>query len=155
MDNCIGFIDGTVRPICRPGEFQRVVYIGHKRVHALKFQSFTLPNGMIANMYGPIGKSMVHNRHPPPPPPPPKKKIYRYIYLKPFTYVILGVESLFFFLILSQREENTIPVCWQIPDCLTIYSVLHFLPLVDPCASMETQHTFSVSTCKLLSGTQF
>ena len=23
------------------------------------------------------------------------------------------------------------PVCWQIPDCLTIYSVLHFLPLVD------------------------
>ena len=57
LDNCIGFIDGTVRPICRPGEFQRVVYNGHKRVHALKFQSFTLPNGMIANMYGPVGKS--------------------------------------------------------------------------------------------------
>ena len=62
LDNCIGFIDGTVRPICRPGELQRVVYNGHKRVHALKFQSFTLPNGMIANMYGPLGKSMVHNR---------------------------------------------------------------------------------------------
>ncbi|XP_027058559.1 uncharacterized protein LOC113685269 [Pocillopora damicornis] len=54
LDNCIGFIDGTVRPICRPGELQRVVYNGHKRVHALKFQSFTLPNGMIANMYGPV-----------------------------------------------------------------------------------------------------
>lgn len=54
LDNCIGFIDGTVRPICRPGELQRVVYNGHKRVHALKFQSFTLPNGMIANMYGPL-----------------------------------------------------------------------------------------------------
>ena len=62
LDNCIGFIDGTVRPICRPGELQRVVYNGHKRVHALKFQSFTLPNGMTANMYGPLGKSMVHNR---------------------------------------------------------------------------------------------
>ena len=35
LDNCIGFIDGTVRPICRPGELQRVVYNGLKRVHAL------------------------------------------------------------------------------------------------------------------------
>ena len=61
LDNCIGFIDGTVRPICRPGELQRVVYNGHKRVHALKLQSFTLPNGMIANMYGPVGKSVVQN----------------------------------------------------------------------------------------------
>lgn len=56
LDNCFGFIDGTVRPICRPGELQRTVYNGHKRVHALKFQSVTLPNGMIANMYGPVGK---------------------------------------------------------------------------------------------------
>ena len=61
LDNCIGFIDGTIRPICRPGELQRVVYNGHKRVHTLKFQSFTLPNGMIANMYEPVGKSVVHN----------------------------------------------------------------------------------------------
>ena len=56
LDNCIGFIDGTVRPICRPGEMQRTVYNGHKRVHAIKFQSVTLPNGIIANMYGPVGK---------------------------------------------------------------------------------------------------
>ena len=62
LDNCIGFIDGTVRPICRPGELQRVVYKGHKRVYALKFQSFTLPNGIIANMCGPVGKSVVENR---------------------------------------------------------------------------------------------
>ena len=33
------FVDGTVRPIARPGEQQRAVYNGHKRVHALKFQS--------------------------------------------------------------------------------------------------------------------
>lgn len=56
LDNCIGFIDGTVRQICRPGELQRIVYNGHKRVHALKFQSVSLPNGLIANMYGPVGK---------------------------------------------------------------------------------------------------
>jgi len=56
LDNCIGFIDGTVRPICRPGQFQRIVYNGHKRIHALKFQSVTLPNGLIANMYGPVGR---------------------------------------------------------------------------------------------------
>ena len=54
-ENCIGFIDGTVRPICRPGVLQRIVYNGHKRVHALKFQSVTLPNGIIAHMYGPVG----------------------------------------------------------------------------------------------------
>ena len=56
LDHCIGFIDGTVRPICRPGEKQRIVYNGHKRVHAIKFQSVTLPSGMIANLYGPVGK---------------------------------------------------------------------------------------------------
>ena len=55
LPNCFGFIDGTVRPICRPRNNQRVVYNGHKRVHGLKFQSVALPNGMIANMYGPIG----------------------------------------------------------------------------------------------------
>ena len=60
LDNCIGFIDGTVRPICRPGELQRIVCNGHKRVHALKFQSVTLPNGMIANMYGPVDKSLLN-----------------------------------------------------------------------------------------------
>ena len=56
LANCFGFIDGTVRPITRPGENQRVVYNGHKRVHALKFQSIALPNGLIGNLYGPVGK---------------------------------------------------------------------------------------------------
>ena len=55
LENCFGFVDGTVRPICRPKENQRVVYNGHKRVHSLKFQSVTLPSGLIANMYGPVG----------------------------------------------------------------------------------------------------
>ena len=54
LPNCFGFIDGTVRPICRPGRNQRVVYNGHKKVHALKFQSVALPNGLIGNLFGPI-----------------------------------------------------------------------------------------------------
>ena len=51
LENCWGFIDGTVRPICRPGKSQRVVYNGHKRVHTLKYQSVVAANGMIANLY--------------------------------------------------------------------------------------------------------
>ena len=54
LSNCWGFMDGTVRPISRPGEHQRVLYNGHKMVHALKFQS-VVANGMIANLYGPVG----------------------------------------------------------------------------------------------------
>lgn len=54
--NCWGFVDGTSRPICRPGENQRIMYNGHKRVHCLKFQSVVAPNGMIANSFGPVGK---------------------------------------------------------------------------------------------------
>ena len=56
LQNCFGFVDGTVRPIFRPMHNQRVVYNGHKRVHSLKFQSIVVPNGMIANLYGPVGK---------------------------------------------------------------------------------------------------
>ena len=51
--NCWGFVDGTVRPVCRPGQHQRILYNGHKRVHSLKFQSVVTPNGLIANLSGP------------------------------------------------------------------------------------------------------
>ena len=54
LPNCFGFLDGTVRPIWRPQENQGIVYNGHKRVHALKYQSVALPCGMIAKMYGPL-----------------------------------------------------------------------------------------------------
>ena len=47
LDNCWGFIDGTVRPISSPNN-------GNKRVHALKYQSVVTPNGLIANLYGPV-----------------------------------------------------------------------------------------------------
>lgn len=54
LTNCFGFINGTVRQISRPGENQRIVFNGHKRVHALKFQSVIIPNGLVANLYGPV-----------------------------------------------------------------------------------------------------
>ena len=47
LANCFGSIDGTIRPITRPEANQRKVYNGHKRVHALKFQSVAIPNGLI------------------------------------------------------------------------------------------------------------
>ena len=47
LQNCWGFVDGTVRPLCRPGQYQRIFYNGHKRVHSIKFQSIVTPNGLI------------------------------------------------------------------------------------------------------------
>ena len=52
LHNCWGFTDRKVCPICRPQEMQRVVYNGHKRVYAIKFQFVVTPNGIIANLYG-------------------------------------------------------------------------------------------------------
>ena len=49
-----GFIDGTVRSICRPSAHQRMFYNGHKRVHALKYQSVVTPDGLISHLYGPV-----------------------------------------------------------------------------------------------------
>lgn len=43
LPKCFGFIDGTVRPISRPGEQQRILCNGHKRVHALKSGSLLCP----------------------------------------------------------------------------------------------------------------
>ena len=53
LQNCWGFVDGTVRPVCRPHDHQRILYNGHKRVHSIKFQSVVTPNGLIANLAGP------------------------------------------------------------------------------------------------------
>ena len=59
LENCFGFIDGTVRPISRLDENQRIVHNGHKWVHALKFQSVVLPNGLIGHLYGPVGRNIL------------------------------------------------------------------------------------------------
>ena len=54
LDNLRGFLDNTVRPICRLKFQQRSLCSRHKRFHALKFHSVTTSSGMIANLYGPV-----------------------------------------------------------------------------------------------------
>lgn len=54
LEQCWGFIDGTPRPMARPSRNQHIMFNGHKRVHCIKFQSVQAPNGLIANMFGPI-----------------------------------------------------------------------------------------------------
>ena len=49
LQNCFGFVDGTLCTIAKPKKNQRVLYNGHKRVDAIKFHSVVTPNGVIAN----------------------------------------------------------------------------------------------------------
>ena len=53
LENCFGVVNDTLCKIARPNNNQREVYNSHTRVHALKFQSVVLPNGLIANLNGP------------------------------------------------------------------------------------------------------
>ena len=48
--DCFDFVDGTARP----GKNQRILYSGHKKVNAIKFQSVAVPNGLVANLFGPV-----------------------------------------------------------------------------------------------------
>ena len=56
LQKFFGFIDGTVISIARPkgNKRQRVVYNGHKRKHALKYQAVKTPDGLILHFCGPI-----------------------------------------------------------------------------------------------------
>ena len=40
--------------MCRPTRNQREYYNGHKRIHAIKFQSVTTPDGIIIHLFGPV-----------------------------------------------------------------------------------------------------
>ena len=53
ISNCFGFVDGSLVHICRPGNNQRIFYNGHKRVHAIKYQAVSAPNGLCVNLSGP------------------------------------------------------------------------------------------------------
>ncbi len=59
LENVIGFIDGTLIENCRPSENQQLLYNGKDKIHGLKYQSLMLPNGLTANLYGPV----VGSRH--------------------------------------------------------------------------------------------
>ncbi len=52
VNNVFGFVDGTLRQICRPGHRQKEMFSGHKRHHDLKFQHVMLPNGLVCHSYG-------------------------------------------------------------------------------------------------------
>ena len=54
LQNCLGFVDGAVIPASRPGKNQRVLHNSRKKVYAIKFQSVSVPNGLLANLYGPV-----------------------------------------------------------------------------------------------------
>ena len=55
LDNCWGFMDGTVRLVCRPGVNQRGLYNGRKWVPSIKFPgSVALSNGRAGHLYGPV-----------------------------------------------------------------------------------------------------
>ena len=57
--NCVGFVDGSVQELDKPGRHQQVLYNGHKRCHACKWQGIMLPNGIMPLPFGPING----NRH--------------------------------------------------------------------------------------------
>ncbi|KAK8765833.1 hypothetical protein V5799_031555 [Amblyomma americanum] len=59
LHNCWGFIDGTARAISRPSTSQKLFFSGHKRIHAVKYQSFMSPNGIICQLSG----SFFRSRH--------------------------------------------------------------------------------------------
>jgi hypothetical protein len=54
LETVWGFIDGTIRAMCRPGIIQREVYNGWKRLHGLKWQSVVTPDGIIRLLSGPF-----------------------------------------------------------------------------------------------------
>jgi DDE superfamily endonuclease len=53
VEDVWGFVDGTLRPCCRPTVGQRLLFSGHKRHHGIKFQSVVTPDGLVTCLYGP------------------------------------------------------------------------------------------------------
>ncbi|PWW74667.1 hypothetical protein C7212DRAFT_209210, partial [Tuber magnatum] len=47
-----GFIDGTIRTICRPIHHQQYYYSGYKKYHTFKFQAVMIPDGIISYLAG-------------------------------------------------------------------------------------------------------
>ena len=53
LTNCWGFIDCTIRKVCRPLVSQRTLYNGHKKFHSLKYSAVKAPDGLIYHLWGP------------------------------------------------------------------------------------------------------
>ena len=52
LDRCVGFMDGAGIKISRPSRGQRACRSGHKRCHALKYQSIVGPGGLFLHFWG-------------------------------------------------------------------------------------------------------
>ena len=52
LDNCWGFVDGTVRPICRPGQNQKCLYNGHKKSMLKSFNLLQHPVVLLPTYLG-------------------------------------------------------------------------------------------------------
>ena len=74
------------------GNYQRIVYNGHKRVHSLKVQSVALPNGLIGNMFGPVGML--------------SRTIYIYIYIYIYIHAGIGKSETGFNLRLNNHRNH-------------------------------------------------
>lgn len=54
VSNIWGFVDGTIRPMCRPSTIdQREWYTSYKKIHGFKFQAISTPDGLISSLAGP------------------------------------------------------------------------------------------------------
>jgi hypothetical protein len=51
--NIWGFVDGTMRAICRPGINQELFYSGYKKCQAVKYQAVCAPDGLMSHPAGP------------------------------------------------------------------------------------------------------
>ena len=54
LDNYWGFIAGTVKACCKSDINPRFIYNGRKRVQGIQFHLVVTPNGLIANLFGPV-----------------------------------------------------------------------------------------------------
>ena len=54
LSNCWGFVDGTVRPVTRPGKDQQILYNGQKKAHSIKFKIVATQSGLDANLFNPM-----------------------------------------------------------------------------------------------------
>ncbi len=54
LTNIWGFIDGTLKGVCRPGITQCDLYSGHKHKHRVKYQHIMCPNGLVCHAFGPF-----------------------------------------------------------------------------------------------------
>ncbi|RPA92512.1 hypothetical protein L873DRAFT_1709451, partial [Choiromyces venosus 120613-1] len=58
-----GFVDGTVRLFCHPGEDQGSFYSEYKKTHEFKFQNNVTPDSLLSSLVGlfpgPVGDWVV------------------------------------------------------------------------------------------------